>query len=110
MQFASKATRQAEAAIVDAQRQVFWLDRPDRPQPHDTIENDIETDLAVIGGGFSGLWAALLASDVEPDWDITLVEQSRIAEGATGRNGGFLAASLTHGVGNGISQIGRAHV
>ena len=104
MKFATKATPQALESIADAKRSVFWLDRPERPEPEPGLEADISTDLVVIGGGFTGLWAALLAHDVDPDRDIVLIERTRIGDGGTGRNGGFVAASLTHGFGNGLSR------
>ena len=104
MKFATKATPQALASITDAKRSVFWLDRPERPEAEPSLEADISTDLVVIGGGFTGLWAALLAHDVDPDRDIVLIERTRIGDGGTGRNGGFVAASLTHGFGNGLSR------
>ena len=104
MKFATKATPQALESIADATRSVYWLDRPERPEPEPSLEADISADLVVIGGGFTGLWAALLAHDVDPDRDIVLIERTRIGDGGTGRNGGFVAASLTHGFGNGLSR------
>jgi glycine/D-amino acid oxidase-like deaminating enzyme len=54
-----------------------------------------------VGGGFTGLWAALLAA---PDEDVVLLEGDRCGWGASGRNGGFAEASLTHGLENGLSR------
>ncbi len=54
-----------------------------------------------MGGGFTGLWTALRAVERQPDRRVLLVEADRIAEHATGRNGGFCEASLTHGEANG---------
>src|SRR6056297_2253445 len=104
MQFATKPTPEAIEAIADAQRSVFWLDRPMRPEPCAPLAEDIDADLVIVGGGFTGLWTALLASDVDPDRDIVLIERTRIGDGGTGRNGGFVAASLTHGFGNGLTH------
>jgi len=59
----------------------------------------------VIGGGFSGLWTALLAKERDPRRNVVLVEGRRIAWGGTGRNGGFCAASITHGLGNGLDRF-----
>jgi glycine/D-amino acid oxidase-like deaminating enzyme len=55
-----------------------------------------------VGGGFTGLWAALLAA--EGGEDVVLLEGDRCGWGASGRNGGFLEASLTHGLDNGLSR------
>jgi glycine/D-amino acid oxidase-like deaminating enzyme len=54
-----------------------------------------------VGGGFTGLWAALLAA---PHEDVVLLEGDRCGWGASGRNGGFAEASLTHGLENGLSR------
>jgi glycine/D-amino acid oxidase-like deaminating enzyme len=57
--------------------------------------------LAIVGGGFTGLWAALLAG---PDESVVLLEGDRCGWGASGRNGGFAEASLSHGLENGLSR------
>jgi glycine/D-amino acid oxidase-like deaminating enzyme len=83
----------------------FWLDRADRPAARPPLAEPAETDLAVVGGGFSGLWTALLAKERDPGREVTLIEADRIASAATGRNGGFCAASLTHGEANGRARF-----
>jgi glycine/D-amino acid oxidase-like deaminating enzyme len=83
----------------------FWLDSPGRPEPRPALENDVTTDLAIIGGGFTGLWAAVQALEDRPDRDVVLVESETIAFGGSGRNGGFCEASLTHGLHNGLERF-----
>ena len=58
-------------------------------------------ELVVIGGGLTGLWTALRARKRDPDRDVVLIEGDRIGNAASGRNGGFVAASITHGHANG---------
>ena len=65
----------------------------------------LECDLAVVGGGFTGLWTALLAKERDPDRDVVLLEADRIGWQASGRNGGFCMSTLTHGFGNGVSHF-----
>lgn len=106
-------------ALPDAEPRCFWLDRPERPVARPALERDAETDLAIVGGGFTGLWTALHAKRREPGRDVLLLEGSRIGEGASGRNGGFADASLCHGIMNGLHhfpaelkglhELGRAH-
>lgn len=79
----------------------LWLDTPDRPAPRPALDGDVEVDLAVVGGGFTGLWTALRAVERTPGLRVLLIEADRLAEHATGRNGGFCEASLTHGEANG---------
>jgi glycine/D-amino acid oxidase-like deaminating enzyme len=93
------------AALEDTHPACFWLDRPERPKPTDPLVGDEEADLAIVGGGFTGLWAALIAAEASPGRDIVLVEASRIGEGASGRNGGFADPSITHGLENGLMHF-----
>jgi glycine/D-amino acid oxidase-like deaminating enzyme len=58
-----------------------------------------------VGGGFTGLWAAVQAKEEEPDRDVVLLEADTVAEGASGRNGGFADPSLTHGLSNGLHHF-----
>jgi glycine/D-amino acid oxidase-like deaminating enzyme len=84
----------------------FWLDRP-RPEEAPPLDGDVEADLAIVGGGFTGLWAAVLAKRERPDRDVVLLEAERAGWGASGRNGGFVDASLTHGLPNGAARFPR---
>ena len=104
MPFPNTVTDSARAALAGVRHVPYWLDRPDRPEPRAPLTDTIEADLVVIGGGFSGLWTAYLARMRFPEWHVVLLEGDRMAEGATGRNGGFVAASLTHGIFNGLSR------
>ena len=84
----------------------FWLDQPDAPDPLPALAGGITADLAVIGGGFTGLWTALLAKERDPGRDVVLLEGRTAGWAASGRNGGFCSASLTHGIGNGLERFG----
>jgi glycine/D-amino acid oxidase-like deaminating enzyme len=52
----------------------------------------------------TGAWAALQAIEDDPARSVILLEGSRLADGASGRNGGFCLPSLTHGTANGLSR------
>lgn len=92
------------ATYADASATPFWLDRP-RPFPEQApLSGHTTADLAIVGGGFTGLWTALEAKHANPDIDVVLLEQHEIASAATGRNGGFCTATLTHGLANGAER------
>ena len=91
--------------VMAARPAPFWLDRPDAPAPREPLRGDASCDLAVIGGGFSGLWTALLAKEANPGRSVVLIEGNRIGWAASGRNGGFCEASLTHGADNGRERF-----
>ncbi len=88
-------------SLADVQPGSFWLDTPDRPAARPPLAGSTTCDLAVVGGGYSGLWTALLAKERDPERDVVLLEADRIGWAASGRNGGFCAASITHGEANG---------
>jgi glycine/D-amino acid oxidase-like deaminating enzyme len=66
------------------------------------LTGQARADLAIIGGGYSGLWTALLAKQEDPAREVVIVEGKTLGWAASGRNGGFCSASLTHGQANGM--------
>ena len=84
----------------------LWLDDPDRPQPAPALAQDGDTDLLIVGGGFTGLWAALQAKEQRPERDVVLIEADAVATGATGRPGAILSTSLMHGMANSARLFG----
>ena len=68
------------------------------------LQGETSADVCIVGGGFTGLWTAILAKEADPARDVVLIEADRIAGAATGRNGGFCDASLTHGEANGRAR------
>ena len=69
----------------------FWLeqvagDAPDAP----ALEGDARADVAILGGGYVGLWTALQIRKREPALDVAVLEQDICGGGASGRNGGFV--------------------
>jgi glycine/D-amino acid oxidase-like deaminating enzyme len=99
------AAAMVAASLADARPVPYWLDQPQAPEPAPALAGQISADLAVVGGGFTGLWTALLARERDPAADIVLLEAKTAGWAATGRNGGFCSASLTHGLANGMSRF-----
>lgn len=82
----------------------YWLDSVNRPPARLAFTGFLKADLVIVGGGFTGLWAAVEAAIRNPEHEIVLLEGGRIASGASGRNGGFVSSSLTHGFSNGLNR------
>jgi len=61
--------------------------------------------VVIVGAGFTGLWTAIALTDRDPSLDVVVVEAETVGHGASGRNGGFVEASLTHGIANGLSHF-----
>jgi glycine/D-amino acid oxidase-like deaminating enzyme len=97
--------RELTRLVMAAQPTSFWLDSRDAPAVRAPLRGEVACDLAVVGGGFGGLWAALLAKEANPGRSVVLIEGSRIGWAASGRNGGFCDASLTHGAANGRERF-----
>ncbi len=104
MIFSNNPGSEALKAVRDMILVPYWLDDPTRPAPVPGLEKTTTADLVVIGGGFTGLWTALLTKEANPVRDVVLLEGGLVGQGASGRNGGFVAASLTHGLENGRSR------
>ncbi|MFE5855051.1 NAD(P)/FAD-dependent oxidoreductase [Streptomyces sp. NPDC056500] len=92
------------SSLSDAQPVPYWLDDPDKPAALPALTGDDRCDLLVVGGGYSGLWTALLAKERDPATEVVLIEGREVGWAASGRNGGFCAASLTHGLSNGLAR------
>ncbi|MEU2681659.1 FAD-binding oxidoreductase [Streptomyces sp. NPDC007107] len=101
---APDAMRTAAQSLSDARPLAYWLDDPGKPEALPALTRDERCDLLVVGGGYSGLWTALIAKERDPGRDVVLIEGHEVGWAASGRNGGFCAASLTHGLANGLER------
>lgn len=71
----------------------WWLDEA-RTHSGDVVApplaDRLDVDVAVVGGGYTGLWTALALREREPSLVVAVLEARRVGEGPSGRNGGFL--------------------
>ncbi len=67
----------------------FWEDDFGDYTPNQPLETDLDLDVAIIGGGYTGLTAAREFANDAPGSDIAVLEGQYVGFGASGRNGGF---------------------
>ncbi len=81
-------------ATVDRYRALsFWHDTvPDDLTPRAPLPGDADVDVAVVGGGLTGLWTAWYLLDRDPSLRIAVLEKHIAGFGASGRNGGWCSA------------------
>ncbi|MGB7589393.1 MAG: FAD-dependent oxidoreductase, partial [Solirubrobacterales bacterium] len=70
-------------------RHGYWLEEAGGVVPTPPLLGRREVDVAVIGGGYTGLWAAWHLKLLEPDAQVVVLEADRCGHGPSGRNGGF---------------------
>src|SRR6188474_422121 len=83
----------------------YWLAASPAGRSYPSLRGDLACDVVVVGGGFTGLWTAIALTDTDPSLRVAVLEAASIGYGASGRNGGFCLASLTHGLANGIRHF-----
>ncbi|MET4059138.1 glycine/D-amino acid oxidase-like deaminating enzyme [Arthrobacter sp. UYP6] len=92
-------------ALEGSVNRPFWIDElQERAPRYPELNGSASADLVIVGGGYTGLWTALRAKERNPKRTIILLEAKRVAWAASGRNGGFCEASLTHGSENGKNR------
>ena len=83
----------------------YWLAASPAGPGRPSLRGSATADVAIVGAGFTGLWTAIALTDADPTLRVAILEQETVGFGASGRNGGFCQASLTHGLANGIRHF-----
>lgn len=81
---------ESDAAIARGPRTNYWLDSlGEAPPPRAPLASSRTVDVAILGGGFSGLWCAYYLLRARPDLEVAVLEAETCGFGASGRNGGW---------------------
>ncbi len=83
----------------------YWQDIYGPTTPIERLKGAIACDLLIVGGGYFGLWSAIIAKERAPELKVVICERSAIGDGASGKNGGFVQYSLTHGIEQGVERF-----
>ena len=91
----SKSVLPVEAAFLEnSSTTALWLDRLGTIERRPALQGDDDVDVAIVGGGFSGLWTAYYLIRADPSLRITVIEKDFCGFGASGRNGGWAVGEL----------------
>jgi glycine/D-amino acid oxidase-like deaminating enzyme len=69
----------------------LWWDGLE-PRARSSLDHDLDVDVVIVGGGFTGLWTAYSLLVADPTLRVALVEKELAGFGASGRNGGWCSA------------------
>src|ERR671939_582792 len=72
------------------QRSLWLVEALAGEQDAPPLEGDVNADICICGGGYSGLWTAIRLKEQEPSLAVVLLEADVCGGGASGRNGGFV--------------------
>lgn len=72
----------------------LWLDQLGDVTPRAPLTENTAADVLIVGGGFTGMWAALHLARTQPDLRIVVLERHVVGYGAAGRNGGWSGAGM----------------
>ena len=70
----------------------FWIAEAGAGPALPSLRRDLEADVVIVGGGFTGLWTAWHVLGTDPDARVVILESDRFGHGPSGRNGGFADA------------------
>lgn len=76
----------------------LWSDTAPPIEVRPPLGGDTTADVAIIGGGYTGLWTAYELAEREPAWRIVVIEAETVGYGASGRNGGWCVGELSVGL------------
>jgi glycine/D-amino acid oxidase-like deaminating enzyme len=80
--------------MVEPALPAWWFEQAlaaeGNPPAAPALSGDTTADVAIVGGGYTGLWTALALRERDPGLRVVLIEAETCGHGPSGRNGGFL--------------------
>jgi glycine/D-amino acid oxidase-like deaminating enzyme len=95
----------AARAATEPRRRVYWHDTVD-VEPGPPLRGDVRCDVCVVGGGYTGMWAAHFIKKAEPALDVRIVEGAYAGAGASGHNDGFVTPTIGHSLSSTVRRFG----
>src|SRR5215203_1835392 len=70
----------------------WWIAEAGLPPLQPALAEELDADVVVIGGGYTGMWTAWEVLEREPNARVVILEAAQCGTGPSGRNGGFLSS------------------
>lgn len=83
----------------------YWM-TTSRSEPAPPLDQDIKTDIAIVGAGFTGLWTALFLKELDAATKVVVLERETAGYGASGRNAGIVSETLDHSHSLAVTHFG----
>ena len=81
--------------MSDYAQRSFWLETcGDDLRPRLSLPHSLDVDVAILGGGYTGLWTAYYLLEADPDLKLAVLEKEIVGFGASGRNGGWCSSKF----------------
>ncbi len=90
----SSPTQTPDEFVATATTTALWIDQLGHITNRPALAGDTTVDVAIVGGGFSGLWTAYYLAKADPSIRIIVIEKDYCGFGASGRNGGWAEGGL----------------
>ena len=90
---------------------LWWaqLSDEERASHRESLNGDVEVDVCIVGGGYTGLWTAFWLQELDPKLRVLILEAEVVGFGASGRNGGWCSALFPATMDNMQARVGRDH-
>jgi len=86
----------------------LWLDQLDGSlEPRPALDGDADVDVAIVGGGYTGLWTAYSLLKTDPSLSVMVIERDAVGFGASGRNGGWCVGEMAGELSGAVAQSDR---
>lgn len=81
--------------MPDYSKYSFWLETLGEDlQPRSALNSSTDVDIAILGGGYTGLWTAYYLLCANPALRVAIIEKEIVGYGASGRNGGWCSSKF----------------